>query len=193
MTIEVTVNVDYNGHGCKKISLTDMRDTYKEVIAKANDDGVPVDFIKRIVSMCPRLSSIGLEQIRAKYDHYFEGTDVDGAAQIDLWMKEIASMDEDLSRRIIRRSTAICSSLGTLLNATTVVNGLDRNKKPVVKLVYKTDMRPDGDDNYNEYDEEHGIRTTWCDPMPSVNHARHYSLWLAGALNVRQVDEADQL
>lgn len=193
MTIEVSVNVDYNGHGCKKITLNDLRDTYKEITAKANDDGVPLDFIKQIISMCPRLSSVALEQIRDKYNHYFEATDVEGAGQVELWMKEIASMDEDLSRRIIRRSTGICNNLASVLNATTVVNGLDQDKKPVVKLVYKTDIRPESDDPFNSYDEEHGLRTTWCKPMQSVDHARHYSLWLAGALNVRQVDEADQL
>lgn len=191
MPVELAVDVQYANAGHKRITIKDVRDTYREILAKAKEDEVNADFFKQIVRAMPGLIRMAQQRVSDKYSHYFEGTDTDSSeGAVLIWMKEIASMDPSLERRITKKSLEMLGSFAELANLQTVNVGLNTEKQYVVKLVYTTPFKPD-DLSLNEYDEEKQLRVTFSEPFSDKQRALNMSLWLAGALNVRQIDEDD--
>lgn len=192
MAIELVVEVNYEGSGHKHIMFSDLRDTFKEIAAKASEAGIDSEFFKQIVIKMPALTKLGLEQLRAKFEHYFDDV-ADGNGKISVSMKEIASMDPELERRIVRKAEGMLDNFGALVSAQEVVTGKNAEGKWCVKVVYATDYKPDSGDEYNTYDDEAELRTTRSKPFPNKEYALQHAMFLAGALNIRHVDEDEQV
>lgn len=187
MAVELNIVVDYSGSGYKDIKFSDIRDVYKEVVAKAEEARIDPLFFKKIVQRMPSIAKMGIERITSKFAHYLENYDSEGG-EIRIWMKEIASMDPSLERRIVKKTEEQLEHFGGLVGAQTITTGRDRDKNWVVKLAYKTQYMPD-EMSVNEYDEETGIRVTYSSPFSSKDEAMNHGMWLAGVLNVRHIDE----
>lgn len=187
MSVDLTVDVRYEGMGNKRIMISDLRDPFREVLNKAEKDGVPISFFKHIVKYMPGLGSLALARVVQKFDHYFAGYDRNGSEALVLDMKEIASMDPDLERRIVRKSVEMLDNFGGLVDAQHVSVGLNADKRYVVKLTYKTEV--DNPAEYNTYDDEKRLRTTVSSDFDNKDQAMYHSMWLAGALNIRHIDE----
>ena len=179
---------EYNGSGCRKIVFGDLRDPYKMLMDKAENDDIPGAFLTQIVKRMSALGAHARELACDLYGHYFEDTDFDGAASTTVYIKEIASMDESLVSRIRRRLAQRFSNMSELLRVEHVMAAREKDEW-VVKIVYTTELPPKSTD-YNRFDEERQERETWSEPM-SREQALLCSMWLAGALNVRHVDQND--
>lgn len=191
MNVDINVEVrDPEPGECKLMIFTDIRDTFRVIAEKAKEDDINLDFFKYIVKRMPGFARMAIERITRKYDHYLEKADFDRDTQaVMIWMKEIASMDTDLECRIKRRSIDMIDNFGAMADVQQVVTGKNAEGKYVVKLVYSTSLRPEKIDVANQYDEETGLRTSCSEPFPSKDSALYYGMWLAGALNIRHVDE----
>jgi len=187
MSINLNAEVSYSGQGCKRIQFSDLRDCFREIVEKAKDDGVEIGSFKHIVKHMPALGQLALNRVVDKFSHYFEQWDRDGSATIDVFMKEIASMDPELERRIVRKSIEMLNSFAGMSDMQHVAVGKNQDGSYVVKVAYLTDI--DADAPYTVYDEEKSLRTTMSEAFRDKQPALVLSLWLAGALNVRHIDE----
>lgn len=191
MAIELVVDVQYENAGNKYLAFSDLRDTYKEVVAKAEQDRIDSTFFGQIVRRMPSFGKLAIERVMNKFAHYMEMTDIDGSAKAMFWMKEIASMDSDLERRIKRKSAEMLDNFGSLADVEQVRTGKNKEGKYVVKLIFNTAYEPEKIDAYNEYDKENQIRISTSDAFSNKTEALRAAMWLAGAINIRHVDEDD--
>lgn len=192
MSIELNIETAYEGEGNKRISFSDLRQTYHEIVNKAKEEDVDSSFFTAIVRRMVGMSKASIE--RAQYfAHYFEAVDAAKSAQtLVVFMKEIASMDPALEIRIRRRLETKLNNFAGLMNISHVQTGKDKDGQWVVKLAHVTSHEPVSDvAAYNTYDNESQERVSWSDPFPTKGQALYHGMWLAGALNVRHVDEDD--
>ena len=185
----IEAKVEYEGPGeRRKFWFKDLRDSIRVVISEAEGRRIPSNFIKEIVSKMPKLTKLGNERMVDRYGSYIERTDINDDT-VYAMLKEIISMDEQMSKRIQRNMTECFSVFGTLVKAKLVSSCKNEEGKWVVKLTYETQFKPDNFE-FNSYDEETGERSTWSKGIDSEQDALFLSQFFAGAINVRHVHDA---
>lgn len=193
MAIELSIETEYEGSGGKRIYFSDLRATYNEIIEKGKADDVDTSFFTFIMRKALGLSKAAVERVNNTFAHYCDDVQAaKDASKLLIVMKEIASMDPDLERRIKRRMEQKLNNLAGLMNVNRVIVGKNPEGHWVVKIAVVTEHQPVPDvREFNSFDEETNERITWGEPFQNKEQALYYSMWLAGALNVRHEDEDD--
>jgi len=184
----IVIETSYEeGDAHKRITIKSFIDVFNALRQRCVDDDIDPKFLNEIVSRMPSLSKMVISKLRAKFDHYIEAVKCSEPQEARIWLKEIASMDESISAGIKKRCLEWFDDIGGIADVQYVACCKNPDGESVVKVVYKTEFSPSSE--RNEYDDETQIRGTWSQALRSAAHAMEASQWLAGALDVRHVDE----